>query len=77
MSDIKATYSPSIGDAYAIATAKALDTQSDQEVRLLVGPDDDYGSFEELDEYQHVNYPSLLARFARSLRRETPRYRLV
>jgi ribonuclease VapC len=53
-SEVKATYSPSLGDAYAIAAAKALDTDSERDVRLLVGGDDDYDVFENEDEFVHL-----------------------
>jgi ribonuclease VapC len=46
VSDIKATYSPSIGDAYAVATARDL-ADDGRDVTLLVGADDDYDVFEE------------------------------
>lgn len=52
-SDLKATYSPSIGDAYAIAAAKAIDNGA-QNTTLLVGADDDYDVFEEHEEYTHL-----------------------
>ena len=40
-SELKATYSPSLGDAYAVAAAKDEDTNGN-DVTLLVGADDDY-----------------------------------
>lgn len=53
-SKLKATYSPSLGDAYAVATAKDLDTNDTQNVTLLVGADDDYDVFEEHTEFKHL-----------------------
>lgn len=52
-SDLKAAHSPSIGDAYAVATAKDLDTDDDQNVALLIGGDGDYDVFEETEGYTH------------------------
>jgi len=53
-SELKATYSPSIGDAYAVATAKDLDTDGDQDTTLLVGADDDYDVFVDTEEFKHL-----------------------
>jgi predicted nucleic acid-binding protein len=53
-SELKATYSPSLGDAYAVATAKALDTDNERTVSLLVGADDDYDTFENEEEFMHL-----------------------
>jgi predicted nucleic acid-binding protein len=53
-SEVKAEYSPSIGDAYAVATAKALDDDDEQDVTLLVGADDDYDAFEEDETFEHL-----------------------
>jgi len=53
-SELKATYSPAIGDAYAIATAKDLDDDDEQDTTLLVGADDDYDVFETESEYKHL-----------------------
>lgn len=53
-SGLKAVYSPSIGDAYAVAAAKDLDTDDDKNVTLLVGGDDDYDVFEETEGYTHL-----------------------
>jgi predicted nucleic acid-binding protein len=53
-SDLKATYSPAIGDAYAVATAKHLDADTEGPVSLLVGGDDDYDVFEAEDGFAHV-----------------------
>lgn len=53
-SDLKATYSPSIGDAYAIAAAKDLDTDDERDVTLLVGADDDYDVFEDEAGFKHL-----------------------
>ena len=52
--DLKAEYSPAIGDAYAVAVAKDLDSDSEGNVILLVGADDDYDIFEETDESAHL-----------------------
>ena len=52
--DVKATYSLAIGDAYAIAAAKDLDNNSDRNVILLVGADDDYDVFENEDGYKRL-----------------------
>jgi len=41
-SDPEATYSPSIGDVYAVAAAKDFETNDEGGVTLLVGADDDY-----------------------------------
>ncbi len=53
-SKLKATYSPSIGDAYAVATAKDIDTIDERKVTLLVGADDDYDVFENDDQFTHL-----------------------
>jgi len=53
-SELKATYSPSLGDAYAIATAKHLDTKNERTVTLLVGADDDYDVFEDREQFNHL-----------------------
>lgn len=53
-SNLKAMYSPSIGDAYAVAAAKELDDESEQSVTLLVGADDDYDVFEGREEFEHL-----------------------
>jgi len=54
VSDLKATYSPSIGDAYAVAAAKNLDNDDERDVTLLVGADDDYDVFEEDEGFSHL-----------------------
>jgi hypothetical protein len=51
---VKATYSLAIGDAYAIAAAKDLDNNSDRNVILLVGADNDYDVVEDKDGYKHL-----------------------
>lgn len=51
-SDVKATYSTALGDAYAVAAAKTLDDERD--VTLLIGADDDYDALLETDEFGHV-----------------------
>ncbi|MDS0474529.1 PIN domain-containing protein [Natrinema sp. 1APR25-10V2] len=53
-SDLKATYSPAIGDAYAVAAAKDLDNDDERTVTLLVGADDDYDVFEEETGFKHL-----------------------
>jgi ribonuclease VapC len=53
-SELKATYSPSLGDAYAVATAKALDTDTETNIHLLVGADDDYDVFEREEGFEHL-----------------------
>jgi predicted nucleic acid-binding protein len=53
-SDLKATYSPSIGDAYAVATAKDLDNDDARNVTLLVGADGDYDVFEDDEGFKHL-----------------------
>lgn len=54
VSALKASDSPAIGDAYALAATKQLDGERDQSVTLLVGGDDDYDEFEASDEYAHL-----------------------
>ena len=53
VSDLKATYSPSLGDAYAVAAAKKEDNNGN-DVTLLVGADDDYDDFEEEERFKHL-----------------------
>jgi len=53
-SALKATYSPAIGDAYALAVAKELDSDTEREVILLVGADEDYDIFEDTGEFAHL-----------------------
>lgn len=53
-SKLKATYNPSLGDAYAVATARDLDNEDDRNVTLLVGADDDYDVFEDNEEFEHL-----------------------
>lgn len=55
-SDLKAEYSPAIGDAYAVAAAKDLDLDTDDErdVTLLVGADDDYDVLEDEEGFKHL-----------------------
>jgi predicted nucleic acid-binding protein len=52
-SDLKATYSPSLGDAYAVAAAKE-EANNGNDVTLLVGADDDYDDFEEEEGFKHL-----------------------
>lgn len=54
VSELKATYSLAIGDAYALAAAKHLDSHTEQKVTLLVGADDDYDIFEDTNEFAHL-----------------------
>jgi len=54
VSDLKATYSPSLGDAYAVATARDLDNDGDRNVTLLVGADDDYDVFGDTEGFEHL-----------------------
>lgn len=53
-SALKASYSPSLGDAYAVAAAKEIDNDDGQNATLLVGADDDYDVFEEKGGFQHL-----------------------
>lgn len=53
-SDLKAAYSPSLGDAYAIAAAKNIDDDTEGDVTLLVGADDDYDVFENEAGFGHL-----------------------
>lgn len=55
-SEVKAEHNPSLGDAYAVATAKAkaLDNDDEEKVTLLVGADGDYNSFENDESYEHL-----------------------
>ncbi|WP_435161114.1 PIN domain-containing protein [Halorubrum sp. SY-15] len=52
-SELKAVYSPSLGDAYAVAATKREDNDGN-DVTLLVGADDDYDDFEETDGFTHL-----------------------
>lgn len=52
-STLKARFSPSLGDAYAIAAAARLD-DGERDVTLLVGADDDFDVFEGSGEYGHL-----------------------
>lgn len=53
VSALKLTYSPAIGDAYAVATANTLDNNGEENVTLLVGADDDYDAFEDAEQFGH------------------------
>lgn len=53
VSDLKTEHSLSLGDAYALAAAKAEDAAGN-EVTLLVGADDDYDRLETTEEFGHV-----------------------
>ena len=53
-SDVKAAYSPAIGDAYAVAAAEELDDRVERDVALLVGADDDYEVLEGTAEFGHL-----------------------
>jgi predicted nucleic acid-binding protein len=52
-SELKATYSPSLGDAYAVAATKEEDNNGN-DVTLLVGADDDYDDFEDETRFKHL-----------------------
>ena len=52
-SDLKTTYSPALGDAYALAAARSLD-EDRQDVTLLVGADDDYDVLETEAGFDHL-----------------------
>ena len=52
-SELKATYSPSLGDTYAVAAAKEEDNNGN-DVTLLVGADNDYDDFEEEEGFKHL-----------------------
>lgn len=52
-SALKATHSPALGDAYALAAAKELD-ENGHDVTLLVGADDDYDVFEQTEGFDHL-----------------------
>ena len=52
-SDLKTTYSPSLGDAYAVAATKQEDNDGN-DVTLLIGAYDDYDDFEEEEEFKHL-----------------------
>ncbi|TQQ83712.1 type II toxin-antitoxin system VapC family toxin [Halonotius terrestris] len=52
-SELKVEYNPSLGDAYAVATAAELDADTDG-VTLLVGADDDYDAFEAAADFEHL-----------------------
>lgn len=53
-SNVKATFGPALGDAYAIAAARELDDGPGPNVTLLIGADDDYDDLEEADGFAHV-----------------------
>lgn len=52
-SDLKASNSLSLGDAYAVAAARELDND-EGDATLLVGADDDYDVFEEKEGFGHL-----------------------
>ena len=54
VSDLKANYNPSIADAFALAAAKSLDNNNENDVTLLVGADTDYDMVENEDEFQDI-----------------------
>ena len=56
-SELKATYSPSLGDAYAVAATKTI-ADDGRDVALLVGGDDDYDVFE-----AEAGFDDLIERF--------------
>lgn len=53
-SELKAAYSLAIGDAYAVAAAKELDTEDGRNVTLLVGADDDYDVLADTEGFDHL-----------------------
>jgi predicted nucleic acid-binding protein len=53
VSDLKSTYSPSLGDAYALAAARAVSADGG-DTTLLVGADDDYDVFETKEGFDDV-----------------------
>jgi predicted nucleic acid-binding protein len=53
-SELKATYSLSLGDAYAVAATRALDTETDDDVTLLVGADGDFDAFESDETFSYL-----------------------
>jgi predicted nucleic acid-binding protein len=53
-SDLKASYSPSLGDVYAVAAARDIDNDDEHNTTLLVGADDDYDVFEETAGFEHL-----------------------
>lgn len=52
-SELKATYGSSLGDAYAVAAARAIDND-EHTVTLLVGADDDYELFGADEQFAHL-----------------------
>jgi predicted nucleic acid-binding protein len=52
-SGVKARYGTSLGDAYAVATARHLDSDEERDVTLLVGADDD-DAFDDGEEFEHL-----------------------
>ena len=52
-SELKAMYSPSLGDTYAVAAAKEEDNNGN-DVTLLVGADNDYDDLEEEERFTHL-----------------------
>ena len=52
-SELKTTYSPSLGDTYAVAAAKEEDNNGN-DTTLLVGTDNDYNDFEEDERFTHL-----------------------
>lgn len=53
-SELKATYSTAIGDAYALSAAKTIETDTSEKTTLLVGADDDYDDFENTEAFGHL-----------------------
>ena len=51
--ELNAVYSPSLGDAYAVAATKEGD-KNGNDVTLLVGADDDYDDLEEGNGFTHL-----------------------
>jgi predicted nucleic acid-binding protein len=52
-SELNAVYSPSLGDAYAVAATKEED-KNGNDVTLLVGADDDYDDLKEGNGFTHL-----------------------
>lgn len=53
-SELKAAHGLAIGDAYAVAAAKDLDTDDGRNVTLLVGADDDYDVLTDTEGFDHL-----------------------
>lgn len=53
-SRLKASYHVSMTAAYAVAAADAIDSETPDDVTLLVGADEDYDIFEKNEEFSHL-----------------------